>query len=188
MRAHLTLKNILAVIVILLIAAQLTSWCVLHKQNSDLAQQLQSSRLSSQTIFNEVDWMAQQQAMPPIPGAKRLYLPELNLTVPLNPITSSVRYNFNQGIPGDDSSNVRLTSTFMTDHAMHTKSCSDMVRLKIESKADVYSPTQPLYATVTLADGRMLQVYTSTTKECQSAWRTVSPQSIAETFKDAASY
>jgi|SRR5882672_577027 len=184
MRKEFTFKNVMVAVVILLFAAQGVSWCLLSRAN----QKIQDSQLSNQLTLNELDQVAQQQALSPIPGANRLYLAGLNLTIPLNPTTSSIRYGFSSGAPGNDSGEVRLTSTFMTDHTVHTKSCSDMVRLKMESKPDAYSPEQPLYTTVKLADGRTLQVYASTTKECQLAWQVVSPQSIAEAFKAAATY
>jgi hypothetical protein len=176
-------KNILLAVVILLVAAQGVSWYCLHKAN----EKSEDAQVSAQTALRELDSATQQQALTPLPRANRLYLAELNLTVPLNPITSAVRYTVNS-VQSSDDNEVRLTSAYMTDHTVHVKSCSDMVRLKVEAKPNPYSPEQPLYATVQLVDGRVLQVYASTTKECQVAWQAVSPQTIAEVFKSALSY
>jgi hypothetical protein len=181
---QLTIKNILVIVVILLLVAQGFSWYQLGKTN----QKIKDNQATMQQTLNDLDSAMQQTALSPIPEANRLYLAELNITVPLNPTTSSVRYNFSPGASGGSGDEVRLASTAMTDHTMHTKSCSDMVRLKIEAKPNVYSPEQPLYTTVQLADGRALQVYASTTHECQLAWQTVSPQDIAEAFKAASVY
>jgi|GEM_PF-3510460 len=142
------------------------------------------SDAANQFTYNTIDTNNQLLSLSVLPGQNRLYVPELNLTVPLNLQTRALRYSFEEGT----TNNVRLTSALMTDHAVHTQSCSDMVRLKIEDKADAYSPSQPLYASVSLSDGRTLQIYASTTKECNQAWVNVSPQAIAEQFKSAAIY
>ncbi len=137
-------------------------------------------------IYNELDYANQQLSLSVLPKENKLYLPELNLTVPFSQLNRSLRYTYEEGTTG----NVRISSANMTDHAMHVQSCSDMVRLRIEDKPDAYSPSQPLYATVALSDGRNLQVYASTTKDCQQAWlrSAVTPQAIAEQFKAAALY
>jgi hypothetical protein len=184
MHKLLTFKNLVIAAIMLLVLAQGASWYMLNNAN----QKIQDTQSANQLTLNEIDRTTQQEALVPIPGTNRLYLAELNFTIPVNPTTSSIRYNFNVGTPGEDNGEARLTSTFMTDHSVHIKSCSDMVRLKMESKPNTYSPDQPLYATVTLADGRALQVYASTTKECQLAWQAVSPQNIAEAFKAASAY
>ncbi len=184
MRKLLTFKKILVAAVVLLAVAQVISWCQLNRANH----KINDDRFASQLTLNELDNAMQQTALSPITGANRLYLAELNLTLPLNATTSSIRYTYNPGAQSTSTGEARLSSTLVTDHTPHVKSCSDMVRLKIEPKPNPYSPEQPLYTTVHLADGRTLQVYASTTKECQLAWQTVSPQSIAATFKSVATY
>jgi hypothetical protein len=183
MQAKFTHSSMLAVIIIVLVIAQVASICWFSKENRDVRRQVQDARQENALLYNEIDSIAQQHALSPLPGVNRLYLAELNLTVPLTEMSRSVRY---QWAPADG--DIRLTSAYMTDHETHIKSCADMVRLKIEPRPDVYSPEQPLYTTVMLADGRTLQVYASTTKECQASWQMVSPQEIAESFKDARSY
>lgn len=180
----LTLRNVFAAAIVFLLVAQGITWHLLGKARQDIRQ----SEVATRLVLNELDYTAQQSSLSAIPGTKRLYLPELNLTVPLNTTTSSVRYNFTEAANSNESGEARLSSAIMTDHITRVKSCSDMVRLKIETQPNVYSPDQPHYATVKLADGRTLQVYANTTKECESAWIMMSPQAIAKEFKEAASY
>lgn len=188
MRAKLTFKNTVIAALIALLVIQFIIFAIVTRVNQNLKQQINGRQLSSQLIYNGVDDVSQQQSLSVLPKENRLYLPELNLTIPLNPITRSLRYNFNEGSLDSGSGNIRLTSSYMTDHQNHRLSCSDMVRLKIENKPDAYSPEQPLYATVSLADERKLNIYASTTKDCRQAWLMITPQKIAEQFKDAQSY
>ena len=185
MKRFFTLKNVLAVLVVVLLVAQGVTWTQLRQTKQDV-KDLQGTK---QLVLNELDGAIAQSTLAPIPGQKRLYLPELNISVPLNATTSSARYSYSSyGETASKSGDVRITTTSMTDHSMHVKSCADMVRLKIEAKPDAYSPEQPLYASVTLSDGRMLQIYASSTKECADAWRGMTPQTLAAPFKDARLY
>lgn len=188
MRAKLTFRNIVVAAVIALFVIQLASLGLYVRVNYNLKRQIGDNQLSTQLIYNEMDGASQALSLSVLPQTNRLYLPELNLTVPLNPLTRSLRYDPSQGLRGDGSGDIRITSADMTDHQMRVQSCGDMVRLKIEAKPNAYSPSQPLYATTTLNDGRKLQIYASSLKECQTAWQIVSPQKIAEEFKNAQSY
>jgi hypothetical protein len=188
MRAKLTSRNLIIAGLVSLFLIQVVSIGLLAKANRDTNNQLKSEQSSKQLIYSDLDTSVQQLS-PSVPADKnQLYIPELNIIFPMNQVTRSIRYNLNQGLPGDDSGNIRINSSYMTDHSMHIQSCADMVRLKIEAKPNAYSPDQPLYATVQLSDGRMLQIYASTTKDCQSAWQVVSPQKIAEELKNSQSY
>jgi hypothetical protein len=148
----------------------------------------QNLQFSDSLTYNEIDSHAQQYSLTVLPKENLLYMPELKITVPLNPITRSIQYNLNQGVPGDNSGDIRISSSYMTDHSLHVQSCADMVRLKIEATPNAYSPDQPLYATVGLADGRKLNIYASTTKDCTVAWQAISPQQISDEIKKAQSY
>lgn len=180
----LTLRNVFAAAIVFLLVAQGVTWHLLGKARQDIKQNEVATRL----VLNELDNAVRQSSLSSIPGTKKLYLPELNITVPLNTTTSSVRYTFTEGANSGESGEARLSSAIMADHMTRVKSCSDMVRLKVEAQPDAYSPDQPHYAAVKLADGRTLQIYASTTKECESAWIMMSPQTIAKEFKEAASY
>jgi len=178
-----TTKNLVIVGFILLFALNgATLYMLSQSKQSD--NDGDDDKFATQMLYNEIDTAAQRQSLTPIPGTNRLYLADLNLTVPLSQTTSSVRYMYD----GTNGGEIRLSSTYMTDHAEHVQSCSDMVRLKVEPKPNAYSPGQPHYASVTLSDGRTLQIYASKIKECQSAWQAMSPQTIAESFKAAVLY
>lgn len=137
----------------------------------------------TQLIYNEMDFRDQLFSLSVLPGTDRLYLPELGITVPFNTTTRGVRYSFDEW-----DKNIRLTSVYMTDHQTHRMSCDDMVRLKVESKPDAYSPSQPLFATVDLDGGRKLQIYASKHSDCARAWVNATPEAIANQFKDAKAY
>ena len=185
MRAPFTPKKVMTGVVVLLLVAQGVTGFLLYKVN----RKLDDTRAANQVTFNDLDSALQQQALVPLPGTDRLYLAELKLTVPNDAVTRTVRYNVDLGLPTENGpGDIRLSSTSAVDHRGHIKSCSDMVRLKVEDTPDPYSPEQPLYATLHLADGRTVQLYASNTKECQTAWLAVSPQKIAEAFKAAQSY
>jgi hypothetical protein len=184
-KRYTTQKIILAALFIALIVAQGVTLGLLHQTNQDV----QSLKDSNQIILNELDSTASLRELAAVPGQKRLYVPELNITLPLDETTSTMRYTYTTyGESTSKSGDARITTTMMTDHTTHVKSCSDMVRLKIEAKPDAYSPDQPVYASIKLADGRTLQVYASTAKECERAWLPLSPQALAEPFKQAQSY
>lgn len=185
MKTRLTSKNVLLLVVACLFIIQaLTISYLVHSKNY-LHKQLQDENFANQLLYNELDSVAQQHNLQALPGQNALYIEELNLVIPANEISRTIRVqNYSQATANE----IRLSSSAMTDHSQHIQSCSDMVRLKIEPKPDAYSPDQPLYANVKLADNRTLQIYASTTKECQAAWREVSPQNIAAQFIGAKSY
>jgi len=174
-------KAIIAAIIVLAIA-QVITLGLLSKINNDLNKKTEDTNQSIQLAYNEIDSDSVQQTLAPIPGAQRLYMAEFNLTVELNETTRTMRYY------EDTEGNVRITSAYMFDHQMREQSCDDMVRLRIEPKPNAYSPSQPHYATVMLSDGRPLQIYASTLKECATAWRALTPQQLAEQFKGAQTY
>ncbi len=184
MRKYITFKCVVITVIVLLVAAQVVSGLFIRQAN----QKIKNAELSAQLMQNALDNAFLQQSLSPLPGKNRLYLAELNLSVPLDLTTTSLRYAYTLGDPTKQNGEVRVTSALITDHEEHVKSCSDMVRLKVEAKPNPYSPDQPLYTTVKLDDGRTLQVYACTTKECQFAWQPMSPQTIAETFKSAKTY
>src|SRR6185503_19647321 len=153
-------KVVIAGLAILFFLQVISFALIAHTQRNATAAKKASENV--QLVYNEIDGNNQSFSLSVLPKENKLYLAELNLTIPFNQMTRSVRY-YNEERNG----NIRISSSLMTDHTVHTQSCYDMVRLKIEATPDAYSPSQPLYATVNLADGRNLQIYASTTKECQ---------------------
>ena len=184
MLQNLTFKKAVIAGLAILLVLQIAAFAlIMHNHKAD-TKAATDNAAATQLVYNDIDATSQGLSLSVLPKENRLYLPELNVTVPLNLLTRSLRYTYEEGTTG----NVRITSANMTDHAIHTQSCSDMVRLRVEAKPDAYGPSQPLYTTINLEDGRTLQVYASTIKECAFAWQAVSPQAIAEQFKAVKTY
>lgn len=196
MKRALSTRNamVASFVVLLLLIAML--WLQQRNLNHELAKsrnELQASKtqteLDKKLIYNEIDYKAQLQKLTVLPKENLLLLPEFGLVVPNTTRTRAMLYSYD---PGTESSGgtgeVRLTTAYMTDHSLHTMSCNDMVRLKIEDAPNPYSPDQPHFATVTLSDNHKLQIYASTTKECAKAWSVESPKRMAEEFKNASLY
>lgn len=158
----------------------------LWRNNTSLANSINTQ---AQINSDDLSYNMQQEQLAVLPQENKLYLPELHIAVPLDDITRSLYYNYHQGLPGDGGTDIRVYSAFVGDQPKDAAtSCSDMVRLKIESKPDAYAPDQPIYASVKLSNGQTMQVYALTTKGCEGAWTIVSPQEIAAEFKKATYY
>lgn len=178
MKKCFSFQNVIIVVLVLVIAGLGGLYMQQRKLNKDIQRVAQDQG----QIYNEVDARFQQLHLVSAPKEGRMYLPELKVSLPLNPTTESFLYY------GQEGGDIRLSTTLMVDHQTHVMSCQDMVRVKVEAKPNAYSPSQPLYATVQLSDGRTLQVYTSKSKACDFAWQPLNPSQIADQFKEAITY
>lgn len=122
-----------------------------------------------------------------------VYLPEFHIKLPLDSVSSTLTYSM-RGInnPATSQSNPEADVTsllYEPPNIMTRVDCSEEVRLKVEPKQNPYSPHEKP-STVSLADGRQLQIYQSVNQpECQQSWKLlISPQTIAQELQKAQSY
>jgi hypothetical protein len=184
----LSFNKTLIIIVVLLFAVEVITLGLMASYRSDTNKKLSDVTTRNDLLQGQIDSDGMQLPLSVLPGSDRLYLPELNITLPANDVTRYLRYNFLAGATRSQGDEVRLYSTLVIDHQMRIKSCLDMVRLKIEAAPNAYSPSQPHYATVKLSDGRTLQIYISKLAECNTVWQAVNPQQIADNFTHAQVY
>lgn len=172
----------IAVILLVLMAALITVTVYQVVKLRDIEKRLDETSTSQQLVYNEIT--NQKQLLKPVVSAEKnlVFIPEMRLSLPYNQTTKTLQYY------EDLNGNIRLQSTLVADYEMRTMSCADMVRIKVEESPDEYSPEQKLAYTVPLSDGRTLQVYASSYDDCQLPWQQMSPQQIAEEFKQASSY
>lgn len=122
---------------------------------------------------------------------KRVYLPELKLALPLSDEAVSLLYSSRQVDGGQttyDVTNRALASQLSAGYQVQF-SCTP-IRLSFENKANPFNQNEQTNPAVTLADGRVLQIYTYTNKACQAQWDAakVDPATIAQLFAKATSY
>jgi hypothetical protein len=163
------------VVVVLLVVAAICQHAQIRNLQNDL-------NTKTQLLYNEVDSNTQASAPVVSPQDGRTYIPELRISLPYNDTTKTLRYTYSER------DGARFYSTLVTDHATHTISCYDMVRVKHESKPNAYSPGQPYVATVQAGDPP-LQVYAEKNAECAAqAWLQITPAQIADQLKQAQAY
>ena len=140
-------------------------------------------------LQNESDTNKSLLSLAVVPTTNQLYLPETGVVIPFSDLGRTIAYTVDTATVNEgEAPNIRVQSTSVYDHEERRVSCFDMVRLRIEDTPNAYSPSQPLYATVTLSNNRKLQIYASTgPKECvDEVWsNSITPQQIAELFKQA---
>lgn len=170
---------------IVLLTLQIISLVGICTVRKDLTDRVATLERQTFLYKNQADYNAQQLSLSVIPGSDKLYMPELNLSVPSNEVTRHLLYSYTPGDNKNPNGEVRMYSANALDYKERVQSCLDVIRLKIEPTPNAYSPDQPLYKTVSLADGAKLQIYTSNLKECAQIWQQVSPLLIADNLAQA---
>jgi hypothetical protein len=124
------------------------------------------------------------------PKEPAVYLPEFRIKLPYDEVTSSLAYGIREPLDPSDPLEADVRSTLYQEEFELTRvDCSILVRLKLESKPNPYSPHEKA-STVNLKDGRTLQVYKSFNEpECQKFWESsIHPETVASVFQKAQSY
>jgi hypothetical protein len=127
-----------------------------------------------------------------------VYLPEFRVKLPYNDISKTLAYrlrnfdkngqtvqsDYRQGVEADVTSRI-----FAQTSAVTVMDCSDLARIKVETKQNPYSPHERAIS-VKLQDGRTLQIYQVVgSKECQQAWNnSISPGQVTAELEKAQSY
>lgn len=124
---------------------------------------------------------------------KTLYFPEFRIRLPFTPLSRTIFYDMRSNtLPygsNTDPAEADILSSAFAGADNTVVNCGDMLRIKLESNPNAYSPHEKV-STVHLADGRTLQLYELVNeKECTDAWNnTVSPEMLNDIFKQAQSY
>lgn len=133
------------------------------------------------------------------PTNDRIYFPQLSLSIPITPLGATLVYRPDTAyvtgsykIPTGPFDEAEV-STFTTANTKQTQSqfdCSGLVRIKFEPKPNPYNPNEIPSGSISLANGKTLQVYAYHLKACQAEWTfaQANPDTIAALFKQAQSY
>jgi hypothetical protein len=194
-KSLLTICSVLLVAIIavqsFLIASAFHKINILEKKvHPELAGELNTVAANSQVGINFASHT------PPAISVKesKVYLPELKLQLPLNDTSLGILYATNKSISHGnpltlyDVSTRSLAAT--PQPSMKVTSCTDVIQLRFETKADPFNTNQKSNPPIKLADGRTLQVYTNTDPTCSQLWNAanVKPAGIAQLFQQATSY
>lgn len=189
------LQNI-ALVLLVIVAAFLLQQNFMLKKDVDTAKKASTSAGTkleeSQRLFaGELQTVLAYERPVVDPLGSLVYIPELRIKLPLNDATKTLLYSMRSDKQiSDSATEADVTSSFFVPPDKQTvMNCSNLVRLKVEAKANPYSPHEKP-TSVTLTGGRTLQVYESfNLKECTDAWNnSISPATIAAEFKNAQSY
>lgn len=194
----LTKRGGLIVLVILMaIQFGLIGWLWGRQKNMDARYNSEIDSLS-QNITSASNGLA-YQPVTVSPAEKKIYLPQINLSLPLTTLGTSLVYSPDTAYvtgstkqpngPLDEAS----ISTFSTAGATQSQTqfdCSSVVRIKFEPKPNPYNPSETPSGSVPLANGKTLQIYANHLKNCQLEWSMtkVNPDAVAALFKQAQSY
>jgi hypothetical protein len=175
----------------------LLSYQIIHQTHTD---NLYNGEIASlQQNLTSVSSGTSYQQVTVSPAEKKIYLPQLNLMLPLTALGTSLVYSPDTAYvtgsykipsgPPDEAS----ISTFSTASAQQSQTqfdCSSLVRIKFEAKPNPYNPSEIPSGSVTLANGKTLQIYANHLKNCQPEWSQtqVNADAIAALFKQAQSY
>lgn len=180
---------VLSTIIIMLCVLFALAWLHQRRDTNDLRAQLQMVQTQQAS-----DQFASYTQVAAEPTESKVYIPELHLALPLNQTTLSLMYSMRTTKTGTTSSD----EADITTHAeaaypmqqQRVRSCTSVARIKFETKADPYNPEEKPQPAVTLADGRVLQIYSSRLSSCNQEWQAngVPPGAIAAAFQQATSY
>lgn len=148
-----------------------------------------TNNLDFGNLLNETRYDFAQERVVVDVAANAVYLPEFRIKLPYDDVSKTIAYGMRTALgvanpEGDVTSTVYIPPMHSTQIA-----CFDLVRLKIEAKQSPYNPNEKP-TTVSLADGRKLQVYEAMNEsECVQSWnQSIKPATIAAEFQKAQSY
>lgn len=134
------------------------------------------------------------------PPDSKIYLPQLSLSIPLTALGTSLLYSADTAyVTGSygamptgplDEAAITTDTTASMVQSQTQFNCSELVRIEFGAKPDPLNPSETSVASVSLANGKTLQVYAEHQKACQSEWAhtDANPTAIAALFKEAQSY
>jgi hypothetical protein len=166
-----------------------------HSTNSRLEQDINTLMQNQVSLRNGMDY----QQVTVSPSDSKIYLPQLAISLPLTQLGAALVYSPHTAYvtgssktptgPNDEAA----ISTFNTASASQSQAqfnCSELVRIKLEAKPNAYSPHEIPSGSVSLANGKTLQIYKIDQKDCQPEWTATQadPAAVAKLFKQAQSY
>jgi hypothetical protein len=193
----MTRPRITHIVLLLLLAAVV----YLFVQNHSLSNRIDSlgiDEVKTAQAVSSANASAQGQSQKVIatPEGNFVYIPELRLKLPYDPVSKYLAYGIRSDGTGEvfrnNDKEADVTSSRFTPPAKPTRmDCSALARIKIEDKSNAYSPHEKP-SSVKLADGRTLWIYEPTgLDECETAWSlsaSPSPAAVAAEFQKAQSY
>jgi hypothetical protein len=198
MKRFLTKSTALVILTIMVIAQfGLLGW-QWHSQkntNDSLNQQLQTQQENITSASNGLSYEKATVA----PAENKIYLPEFRLALPITTLGLSLVYSPDTAyVTGSnkvptgpvDEAAISTLGTASSSQSQTQFNCSELVRIRFQAKANPYNPNEIAQKAVTLADGRVLQIYSNHLKNCAQEWKfdQVNADAIAALFQQAASY
>lgn len=168
-------------------------WHAQHNTNKINNGELNSLQQDAVSASNGLSY----QPLAVSPTDNKIYLPQLNLSIPLSVLGSSLVYSpdvaYTRGASTSNVPDEASISTYTTASSAQSQTqfdCSELVRIKFEAKSDPYNPSEMPSGSVTLANGKILQIYSNHLSNCQTEWAytKASPDAIAALFRQAQSY
>ncbi len=194
----LTRNNAIIALLILIIAQFGLSGYLYNQQkdvNSLYKQQLDTLQQNITSANNGLSY--QQVTVSPIDN--KIYLPQLNLALPMSTLGQSLLYSANAAYvtgsyniptgPADEGS-ISVFGTASAPQSQTRFDCSGLVRIKFEAQPNPYNPSDVPQGSVVLKNGKTLQIYASHRKNCLPEWSVTqaNADAIAALFKQAESY
>jgi hypothetical protein len=188
-----TKEAVLPIITLIVVAlCVLTSILWIHERNNSHTLNAQMKGLQMQVAGDQYAAYTQITAEP---TEDKVYIPQLRLALPLNNTTMSLMYSLRTDTATSADAVIEADITTHAEAATlvqqaRVRSCSSVVRIKFEAKADPYNLQEKAQASVTLDDGRVLQIYSYHLDSCNQEWQSngIDPDAIAALFQEATSY
>lgn len=190
------------VVLLSLLVLVLVVQCILIGVGYSKIHKLETSKTSPQSQ-SQPDMSASMAALNAISfnqpaisvSDNKVYLPEVNLALPLNETTLSLLYS---GRETGNPSKQTQTTYDVTTRGLASLSPAGFqqqlacypIRLAFEDKSNPFNPYEKDNSAVKLADGRTLQIYADSNPKCSPQWQAakVSPDAIKKVLEQATSY
>lgn len=199
MKKIVTTKNAIALLGVLVIVQCALLACLWHGQSVTNKQDQQQFAIMQQNATAVADAVS-YQPVTVAPVEKKIYLPQLGLSLPLTALGMTLVYSADTAyVTGShevtpsgplDEAAISTADTARMQQSQTQFDCSELVRVKFDVKANPNNPSERLVRSVTLANGKTLQIYAEHQRACHNEWSfvQVNPDVIAGLFKEAQSY
>lgn len=172
-------------IAILLVQSGINGYLLTQLQSTN--KKLESYKNESTALNSIIAGNLSMQRPTVLPREKLIAITELDIALPLNDLTKTMRYSTTNG------EDYYFGSTDVQDSKMRQLSCTELVRINTNSDQQ-YNPWEEPTVTVNLANGKSIHVFAmkafandeASTLECgHEVWNIITPQMFVEEFQKA---
>lgn len=159
------------------------TWKETHKDPNEDLQVKMLIKDSAASVFSDAIIDAEK---------KRVYLPEINVFLPLNQQTRQLKYSYTPGdtrnsYPEEIMISTRSQVETLPETLAQVPCVQKMLRVTVGSQ-DSERFNEKQAGNITLDDGRNLHFYENNNKSCTSRWLSFSPADMTGLMKTAKSY